>query len=62
MKKILNAPDSYVDEMIEGILAAYPNHLKGAAVSDRGTRGLVVANAPIEGKAVSYTHLRAHET
>jgi len=50
MKKILNAPDSYVDEMIEGILAAYPNHLKGAAVSDRGTRGLVVANAPIEGK------------
>ena len=50
MKKILNAPDSYVDEMIEGILAAYPNHLKAAAVSERGTRGLVVANAPIEGK------------
>ena len=50
MKKILNAPDSYVDEMIEGILAAYPNHLKGAAVSDRGTRGLVVANAPVAGK------------
>jgi len=50
MKKILNAPDAYVDEMIEGILAAFPEHLKAAAVSERGTRGLVVAGAPIEGK------------
>ena len=50
MKKILNAPEAYVDEMIEGILAAHPNHLKAAAASERGTRGLVVANAPIEGK------------
>jgi len=50
MKKILNSPDSYVDEMIEGILAAHPNHLKAAASSERGTRGLVVAGAPIEGK------------
>jgi len=50
MKKILNAPDSYVDQMIEGILAAFPTHLKAAAVLDRGTRGLVVANAPVEGK------------
>jgi len=50
MKKILNAPGSYVDEMIEGILAAYPNHLRAAGVSERGTRGLVVADAPIEGK------------
>lgn len=36
--------------MIEGILAAFPGHLKPAAVSDRGTRGLVVATAPIDGK------------
>ena len=36
--------------MIEGILAAFPNHLKPAAVSERGTRGLVVAKSPIEGK------------
>jgi len=50
MKKILNSPDAYVDEMIEGILAAFPEHLKAAAVSERGTRGLVVAGAPIEGK------------
>ena len=50
MKKILNSPDSYVDEMIEGILAAHSNHLKTAAVSERGTRGLVVANAPVKGK------------
>jgi len=50
MKKILNGPDAYVDEMIEGILAAHPDHLKAVAVSERGTRGLVVADAPIEGK------------
>jgi len=50
MKKILNSPDSYVNEMIAGILAAHPDHLKAAAVSERGTRGLVVAGAPIEGK------------
>jgi len=50
MKKFLNEPDLYVDHMIEGILAAFPNHLKPAAVSERGTRGLVVAKSPIEGK------------
>jgi len=50
MKKILNSPDSYVDQMIEGILVAHPDHLKAAAASERGTRGLVVAGAPIEGK------------
>lgn len=50
MKKLINAPESVVDEMIDGILSAFPSHLKPAAVSDRGTRGLVVAKAPIEGK------------
>ena len=50
MKKLLNTPERYVSEMIEGILAAFPDHLRAAAVSDRGTRGLVVAGAPIEGK------------
>ncbi len=50
MKKLLNTPDRYISDMIEGILAAFPDHLKAAAVSDRGTRGLVVAGAPIEGK------------
>jgi len=55
MKKILNSSDSYVDEMIEGILAAHPDHLKAAAVSERGTRGLVVADAPVEGKVAIAT-------
>ena len=55
MKKILNSPDSYVDEMIEGILAAHPDHLKSVAVSERGTRGLVVAGAPVEGKVAIAT-------
>jgi len=50
MKKILNGPDAYVSEMIEGILAAFPDHLSAAAASERGIRGVVVANAPIAGK------------
>jgi len=50
MKKILNSPDAYVDEMIEGILAAFPGHLRAVAASERGIRGIVVAGAPIEGK------------
>ncbi|MBN1859506.1 dihydroxyacetone kinase subunit DhaK [Candidatus Bipolaricaulota bacterium] len=55
MKKILNSADTYVDEMIEGILAAFPDHLKAAAVSDRGTRGLAVANAPVKDKVAIAT-------
>jgi len=50
MKKLLNTPDRYVSEMIDGILSAFPDHLKAAASSERGIRGLVVAGAPIEGK------------
>ena len=26
MKKILNAPEAYVDEMLEGLIAAHPEH------------------------------------
>ena len=55
MKKILNSADTYVDEMIDGILAAFPDHLKAAAVSERGTRGLVVADAPVNGKVAIAT-------
>jgi phosphoenolpyruvate---glycerone phosphotransferase subunit DhaK len=50
MKKLINAPENVVDEMIEGILQAYPYHLKAASQADRGIRGLVVADAPIKGK------------
>ncbi len=28
MRKIINDPDSFVDEVVEGILLAYPNHLQ----------------------------------
>ena len=50
MKKIINKPERVVDEMIDGILKAYPYHLRKVASSDRGTRGLVLADAPIRGK------------
>ncbi len=55
MKKILNSADTYVDEMIDGILAAFPDHLKAAAVSERGIRGLVVADAPVKDKVAIAT-------
>ena len=50
MKKIINAPERVVDEMIEGILKAYPYHFKTVASAARGTRSLVLASAPIKGK------------
>jgi dihydroxyacetone kinase len=50
MKKLINDPANVVDEMIEGILKAYPYHLKASSQADRGVRGLIVANAPIKGK------------
>jgi len=50
VKKIINKPEHVVDEMIDGILKAYPYHFKPAASSARGTRGLVFASAPVKGK------------
>ena len=47
MRKIINAPEDMVDETIEGVLAAYPYHLKRAG--DTG-RVLVRADAPVAGK------------
>ena len=50
MKKFLNRPEAFVDEMLEGILAAYPAELKSVAndlrciaradATARGTVGL----------------------
>ena len=52
MKKILNSPEAFADETIEGILLAHPSHLKRAA----GTaRGLVRADAPVAGKVAIAT-------
>ena len=47
MKKIINDPEEVVEETIEGILKAYPGHLKRAEGSDRG---LMRSDAPLEGK------------
>jgi dihydroxyacetone kinase-like protein len=46
MKKIINDPNAFVDEFIEGILAAHPTMLK-AVTPDR--RALARADAPIRG-------------
>ncbi len=52
MKKIINHPEAFVDETIEGILLAHPNHLKRAADTHRG---LVRADAPVKGKVAIAT-------
>jgi dihydroxyacetone kinase len=47
MKKLINSTERVVDEMIEGMLSAYPYHLKRAP----GTkRTVMLADAPIDGK------------
>lgn len=46
MKKIINDPASFVDEMLDGLLAAHPDMLRSAG-SDR--RSLVRADAPVAG-------------
>jgi dihydroxyacetone kinase/dihydroxyacetone kinase-like protein len=47
MKKILNQPGNFVDEMVEGILLAHPDQLKTPG-DDR--RIMVRADAPVTGK------------
>jgi dihydroxyacetone kinase-like protein len=47
MKKILNDPARYVDEMLEGLLAAHPKYYR--QVGDDG-RVIVRADGPINGK------------
>ena len=52
MKKLINHPEAFVDETIEGILLAHPGHLKRAP----GTpRGLMRADAPVAGKVAIAT-------
>ena len=46
MQKILNAPEAFVDEMLEGILAAHPQDLRRVGVG----RCLVRVGAPVSGK------------
>jgi phosphoenolpyruvate---glycerone phosphotransferase subunit DhaK len=47
MKKILNKPDHFVDEMVEGILLAHPSQLK---TPGEDLRIMVRADAPVTGK------------
>ncbi len=47
MKKIINDPFEFVEEVLDGILLAYPWHLKRA---EGDARALVRADAPVKGK------------
>jgi phosphoenolpyruvate---glycerone phosphotransferase subunit DhaK len=47
MKKIINDPDAFVDEVLDGILAAYPTMLR-ATSQDR--RAIARADAPLKGQ------------
>ena len=47
MKKIINDPFDVVDEMVEGILKAHPEHLKAVGETNRA---LVRKEAPVSGK------------
>ena len=47
MKKILNDPFAFVDEMLAGILLAHPDQLKLVGADKRA---VVRADAPIKGK------------
>jgi|SRR5579875_880726 dihydroxyacetone kinase-like protein len=50
MQKIINEPKAFVDEMLEGLLAAHPEHLRSPA-----HRVLVSAGAPRQGKVAIVT-------
>lgn len=51
MQKIINDPDDFVDEMLEGVLAAHPKQLRTAG----DARAIVRADAPIQGKVAIAT-------
>ena len=47
MKKLLNDPEQFVDEMLEGLLLAHPDQLRAAAEDNRA---LVRSDAPKQGR------------
>lgn len=51
MKKIINDPMAFVDEMLEGILMAHPKQLRAT----RDPRAIVRADAPVQGKVAILT-------
>ena len=50
MKKLMNEPQAFVDEMLEGLLLAYPDRLKSVGGTNRA---LVRADAPVADKVES---------
>ena len=58
MRKIINDPDNFVDEVVDGILAAHPHMLK-AVTNDR--RALARADAPIAGQVGIVTGARTRK-
>lgn len=52
MQKLLNAPDQFVDEVLEGILLAHSNDLR---VLPDEPRAIVRADAPVKGKVAIAT-------
>jgi dihydroxyacetone kinase-like protein len=46
MKKIINAPDEVVEEMLQGLVAAHPQYVKRV----EGFNVLIRANSPVNGK------------
>jgi dihydroxyacetone kinase-like protein len=51
MKKIINDPEAFVDEMLDGLLLAYPRQLRAADEP----RAIVRADAPVAGKVALAT-------
>jgi len=47
MRKLINNPDDFVDEVLEGILAAHPDQLRSASVDNRA---IVRADSPRDGQ------------
>ncbi len=52
MKKLINDPFEFVDETIEGVLLAHPEHLKRC---DGSRRALMRTDGPVEGKVAIVT-------
>lgn len=46
-KKIMNGPDHVIEEMLDGVIAAHPNHLRQV---DGSPRSVVAIDGPREGK------------
>ena len=51
MQKIINRPDDFVEEMLEGVLAAHPDKLKRG----HDPRSIVRVDAPVKGKVAIAT-------